>query len=236
MKMKAMKVASAGLIVGLFLACVAFAPAAKADAATINFSGTAGGEAVSGTLVFTVSSAGTLTVSITDNQANPTDVGQLISDLSFNVSNMSGSPTLTASSGQELSVSSSNVATVGNFVTTEWSLQSSGSTLTLTALSPGPDNLIIGPGPYTNANGSIAEHGPTRPHNPFLDGTVTFTLSVSGLTSVNQLSNVIVSFGTTPGDDLSVGTPTPTPEPSSLILLGTGLLGLGAELRRRMKA
>ena len=232
MKMKAMKVASAGLIAGLFLACVAFAPAAKADAATINFSGTAGGEAVSGTLVFTVSSAGTLTVSITDNQANPTDVGQLISDLSF-VCSTCGSSSLTGSSGQEVSISS-NIATLGSSVTTEWGLSTSGSTIVLSALGSGqPDDLIIGPGPYTNANGSINGNGP---HNPFLDGTVTFTLSVSGLTSVNQLSNVIVSFGTTAGDDLSVGTPTPTPEPSSLILLGTGLLGLGAELRRRMKA
>ena len=232
MKMKAMKVASAGLIAGLFLACVAFAPAAKADAATINFSGTAGGEAVSGTLVFTVSSAGTLTVSITDNQANPTDVGQLISDLSF-VCSTCGSSSLTGSSGQEVSISS-NIATLGSSVTTEWGLSTSGSTIVLSALGSGqPDDLIIGTGPYTNANGSINGNGP---HNPFLDGTVTFTLSVSGLTSVNQLSNVIVSFGTTAGDDLSVGTPTPTPEPSSLILLGTGLLGLGAELRRRMKA
>jgi hypothetical protein len=43
----------------------------------------------------------------------------------------------------------------------------------------------------------------------------------------------IVSLSVTPLDTFAVPIPAPTPEPSSLLLLGTGLLGLGYVSRNR---
>lgn len=222
-------------IAGLFLLLLGAASPAKADAVSFNFSGNISG-GVAGTVVFTVTAPGSLTVAITDTEANPTSVGQLISDLIFNVSGMTGAATMTSSSGQEVSIAkTTGVATPGATGNTMWGINSSSSgTIILSALLSGPSNLIIGPGGaagvYTNANGSIAGN---PAHNPFLMGTVDFDLNIPGLTSVSQISNISVSFGTSPGSTLSVGSSAAMPEPSSLLLLGTGLLALGFTLRRR---
>ena len=87
-----------------------------------------------------------------------------------------------------------------------------------------PAGLIIGPGPYTNANGSINDNDP---HNPFVDQSATFTFAVTGATADTVISNVLFSFGTTPGTNVGI------PIPAAVWLFGSGLLGLIAIARRR---
>jgi len=94
-----------------------------------------------------------------------------------------------------------------------------------------PIDGIIGPangsGVYSNANGSIAGNGP---HNPFLNQTGTFTITAAGVTTASTISAVDISFGTVPSGP---GTNN-TPEPGTLVLFGSGLLGVAGIVRRRI--
>jgi hypothetical protein len=185
-----------------------------------------------------VTSSGSLSIVLTDLEANPKDVAQLLSDLSFTVGNggsLTGA-TLSSSSSQEITVLSNGSFTLGSTVATGWvpSLSgSSGSLDVLAAGGAGPAHLLIGPpgagGTYSNANPSIAGNGP---HNPFLNQVATFSILGSGITADTTITSVTFSFGTTSGIDVQGVT---VPEPSSLVLagIGVGVLGLIALRRSR---
>lgn len=189
---------------------------------------------VDASATFTTGS-GFVTITLTDLQTNPNDVAQLISDLEFVLSNGATTGTLFSSSGQDITVNSDGTFTLGGTVATGWSLNSVSGGLQLDALGNGqPKHLIIGPpggSTYSNANNSIAGNGP---HNPFLNQTATFTIDVSGVTAATTITGATFSFGTTEGQYLIPGTSV-VPEPSSLLLIGTGVLGLAGVLRRKIK-
>ena len=103
-------------------------------------------------------------------------------------------------------------------VSTGWALQnnvSGGLRLCDLCAAVGPTHTIIG-GPdnanlYSGANSSIANNGP---HNPFLAGVVTFTITIPGLTSAAYVDSVFFSF--VQKSDTPAGSGVRHPWPSSI--------------------
>jgi hypothetical protein len=189
-----------------------------------------------------VTGPGTLTITLNDLLGNPASAGQLLSNFGFSLSSALSASVSMNSSAQERTVNGNNSFTEGSVVSTGWALQSSGgSGVMLCMICPNngtpptnpPSHLIIGAGPYTNANGSIAGN---NPHNPFLDQTATFTISDSTITSATVFSNVTFGFGTQFGSDVNGqrSGASAVPETNTMLLIGTGLILLGS-LKRLAK-
>src|SRR5215467_14079262 len=167
-----------------------------ASASTITFvtptGSTTSGGPVDASATITTGAGGAVTITLTNLEANPKDVAQLLSDLSFDFSGGETSGTLTSSSGTEIKVAGDGTFTTGSTVPTGWALSSTAGGLELDVLGTptGPKHLIIGPagtgGTYSNAKGSIAGN---KPHNPFLDGAATFNLDVPGVTVDTTVTN-----------------------------------------------
>jgi hypothetical protein len=200
---------------------------------------------VNASATFTTS-ANTLTIDLNDLLANPQNVGQLLSDLSFTLGN-GGS--LTGSTETGASSSTITVAKDGSFTgptaisgvtTVGWPFAVNSATAgtldVLAAGGAGPSQLIIGPpdagNTYSAANGSIAGN---KPHNPFLFESATFTITGTGITADTTITSATFSFGATSG--VTVGGVPVVPEPSSLVLAlcGIGVAGLVGSYRSRRR-
>lgn len=198
---------------------------------------TVGDGAVSASATF-VTGNGTLTIELADLLANPVSAGQLLSGLQFTLSSGNTGATLTGSSGQEINIAN-GVGQLGSAVSAGWGFGNLQSGYVLCVICPGvslpqpptvqPSHLIIGPGPYTDANGSINNNDP---HNPFLNQTASFTFDAPGVTGNTTVSNVVFSFGTAWGSTVPGGGT--VPEPGTMALIGTG--GLAVFLIRRKRS
>jgi hypothetical protein len=170
-----------------------------------------------------------IVVVFANQEANPTSISQSISGLVLGLGNTPSSVALSSSSGSLVDLSGGTFTSVSGPIT-HWSAAlSSGSVYLATAGTgaPGgqPSDLIIGPGPYTKANSSFSNF------QPQIQDTATFYLSAPGVTSATTIKSASIEFGTTP-DAVLPGSIVNTPEPTSLLVLGSGIVGLGL-LRRK---
>jgi len=206
----------------------------------------------SASALFTVVNANPneFTVTLSNTLTSIRDAGQLVTDLGFTLS--ATTPTLFSSSGTFVNIgptSGGGVPTVGITGATGWGFGSNNDAVAnnwllciicgngVSAGGAQPSQGIIdNEAMYSSANASIAGNGP---HNPFLESGAIFTFHTSAaLPTVDPFSNVMISFGTTFGNDVSAeggGTiiDVPVPEPVSLMLAGGGLIGLAMLKRRR---
>jgi len=225
-----------GALASVIAAFVGFSPGASAATQTFTTptGSTLDGLPVGASATFTTSTNQIL-LTLTNLISNPTSVIQAISDIFF-VATDPTNGVLTGGTGLKSPTTASyiNIGTGGSVTAGDccavWGLENNGGTYHLNGLTgkgaggTGPAYLIIGPGPYTNANGSIA--GNTA-HNPFTDTSATFTLAIQGVTTDTVISDVVFSFGTEAGRNVGI------PIPAAVWLFGSGLLGLIAVARRR---
>ena len=185
-------------------------------------------------------SAGNLLQITLQNMQSTSNVGQGISGIQFqicdaqgNVLNLTGS--ITAQNNPMINVDGSGNVTPMGTLATGWGLASSGPSFNLTALgftgngTNPPDELILGP--LSGPNGSIAGNGP---HNPFINQTGVFSVTLSGnLPAGFQICNVVLLFGT--GPNSVPATTAAVPEPTTMLLFGAGLVGLASRIRKRRR-
>jgi len=208
---------------------------------------TTGGGPVSDSATFTTS-ANTLTIVLNDLLANPKDVAQLLSDLSFTLGNggsLTGA-TQTAAASSEITVAGDGSFTgptpISGVATVAWPFTvnsaTEGTLDVLAAGGAGPSHLIIGPpgggNTYSAANGSIAGNGP---HNPFLFESATFTITGLGITADTTITSATFSFGTTSGLTVDGVVVPEVPEPGSFVLslCGIGVVVLVRSYRSRRR-
>ena len=232
------------ILLALFVLALGSATIANADQVFMTPGGSTdtGGDPVSAMADFGVSGT-TLTLTLTNTLGGIKDAGQLLTDVFFTVS--SGIPTLGTQTGDLVDVGSGGAiitdlgttplfwgfgaATVNSISGFEACVICQGSVTALATPAEGVLGPVSADGKFDNANGSIASN---PAHNPFVNNFATFTFTVPSSVTVDD---VIFSFGTKAGDNVSSG-PTPSvPEPGYSALLGLGVLAIGWIARRNSR-
>jgi hypothetical protein len=176
--------------------------------------------------------ANTVSLTLSDLVINPTSAADNLSAFSFTLSGSPGALSITGFTDETLEISNGGSYSIGAQVDPGWSLTTVGAMTDLDVLigpgHAGPSQTIIGAPDnsnlYSNANGSLLNGA----HNPFLNESVTWTFSASGVTAGTTVTGVSFQFGTTNGVGVIPGVQAATPEPASIALMfgGCGLLAI----------
>lgn len=226
--------------IGATLAAVAIWVAASSSTYGVLYFTPAGAQVPDGSVAAEASitlGAGTITIDLTDLLANPRSVGQTLSGISFNVTGLSGSPSLSTASGIITTVQSggSYTPSASAVALSHWGVADSVNLSAIGIVGHQPYDLIVGPddkgmldgsGKYSNANKGFANF------NPYVLGTAHFVINAPGVTADSVLSDVTFEFGTEP-------TFVPVPEPTTMIAALLLLLPFGAstmQVLRRNRA
>jgi len=218
---------------------------ARADDFFFSQSGTINGLPASATATLSgTAGSNSLTLVLTNTSLGHTSVAQALVGFQFTICDAQGNllpitvTGISAQTGRAITFSGTTTATdVGGTSavdTLHWGLNATlGVTeLGFTGAGNPPDEAILGPPTsgttYTGANASIIS---TDSHQPFVMQTATFTLTLSGnLPAGFCICPEVTFFFNTDGTPLNG-----VPEPMSMMLFGTGLLGVGAAVRRRVR-
>jgi hypothetical protein len=223
--------------------------ASAADAATVwSFNGNSAVDGPVNAQAAIALSGNTMTLDLTNFLVNATSDGQELSGIQLFFNTLPSTAALTSASGTEINIiagkgKGANTTTGDDNVIGHWGTALSGGSLFLATAGPGaaggqPFDLILGPGPYTNANNSIIGK------DPHIDQLGHFVLDLTGLTGTSYLTGVKLGFGTEGGDYHTATcsgdcgpptTPPPpgVPEPASWLMMILGVAGVGAAMRQR---
>jgi len=222
-----------------------------------------GGNPINATAIFQATSQTQLLITLTNNQPNPRDAGQMPTGFSFHITqNLAG--VSMSSSAEPIDIGSCGgwnyvIEDAPHTESTYWDLTSTaGPSSTSFAFcdNPGltgcthrgsdwPERGLIGPpdaqNHYSNADGSIT----TGAHEPVLFETASFYINLpagASLSSNLQVTNVTFAFGTLASPQTYAGasnggslTGTAVPEPGAgwLIAGGLALMAVGVAGRHR---
>jgi hypothetical protein len=228
------RIKSLAVGVGLMLVC---SGALANIVYTFSANGTTEGISQRGTATFNFASPTQLTITLSDDVVPTAFIASELNGLIFT---FSGAP-----SGQSLgSVSPSAVINCSGSTSPcpagigstpyGWGTTLSGNTI---SLGSGFSGGTFSYHPYAIVNSSYSAPGGSGgisnpEHNPLLVGPVIFSLTLSGLTSIPDITSVSFLFGTVPDSQVGIDPPA-VPEPQSLALIGLGLSMLAWIGRRR---
>jgi hypothetical protein len=190
--------------------------------------------------------ASSLTITLENWLVNQTSSGQSISGISIDLFDVPTGVSLFSSSGSLINIEKKTGAVTAaagaDAVIDHWGTGIGGGLVFLQtagafAVGGQPNELIVGAGPYTNANSSITNR------NPHLQQSGTFVLNFTGLTGPLKVTGVNLAFGTdaefhgaTCDPRTCLPPPPGVPEPATWAMMLMGFFGLGSVVRRRRRA